>query len=126
MGIEELNSQKSGLLSSISHQQGQLAELQMKLRRVITAKGQFVNNLEAIKQNQEQFKSLEINESSWKGQRATAFKETYEQQVISNLGKFIGELGRVQEDIDQAIRRLEREIAACESSIASWQKCFNG
>ena len=36
----------------------------MKLRRVITAKGQFVNNLEAIKQNQEQFKSLEINESS--------------------------------------------------------------
>ncbi|HDR3524971.1 DUF5082 domain-containing protein [Bacillus pacificus] len=119
MGIEELNSQKSGLLSSISHQQGQLAELQMKLRRVITAKGQFVNNLEAIKQNQEQFKSLEINESSWKGQRATAFKETYEQQVISNLGKFIGELGRVQEDIDQAIRRLEREIAACESSIAS-------
>ncbi|MGR5876593.1 YwqH-like family protein [Bacillus pacificus] len=119
MGIEELNSQKSGLLSSISYQQGQLAELQMKLRRLITAKGQFVNNLEAIKQNQEQFKSLEINESSWKGQRATAFKETYEQQVISNLGKFIGELGRVQEDIDQAIRRLEREIATCESSILS-------
>ncbi|KMP31080.1 hypothetical protein TU52_19985 [Bacillus cereus] len=119
MGIAELNSQKSGLLSSISHQQGQLAELQMKLRRVITAKGKFVSNLEAIKQNQEQFKSLEINESSWKGQRATAFKETYEQQVISNLGKFIGELGRVQEDIDQAIQRLEREIAACESSIAS-------
>ncbi|PEI81617.1 DUF5082 domain-containing protein [Bacillus wiedmannii] len=119
MGIEELNSQKSGLLSSISHQQGQLAELQMKLRRLITAKGKFVNNLEAIKQNQEQFKSLEINESSWKGQRATIFKETYEQQVISNLGKFIGELGRVQEDIDQAIRRLEREIAACESSILS-------
>ncbi|MED3396762.1 MULTISPECIES: YwqH-like family protein [Bacillus cereus group] len=119
MGIEELNSQKSGLLSSISHQQGQLAELQMKLRRLITAKGKFVNNLEAIKQNQEQFKSLEINESSWKGQRATAFKETYEQQVISNLGRFIGELGRVQEDIDQAIRRLEREIATCESSILS-------
>ncbi|MCU5707451.1 DUF5082 domain-containing protein [Bacillus wiedmannii] len=119
MGIAELNSQKSGLLSSISHQQGQLAELQMKLRRLITAKGKFVNNLEAIKQNQEQFKSLEINESSWKGQRATAFKETYEQQVISNLGRFIGELGRVQEDIDQAIRRLEREIAACESSILS-------
>lgn len=117
MGIEELNSQKSGLLSSISHQQGQLAELQMKIRRLITAKGKFVNNLEAIKQNQEQFKSLEINESSWKGQRATTFKETYEQQVISNLGRFIGELGRVQEDIDQAIRRLEREIAACESSI---------
>ncbi|MGQ0419622.1 hypothetical protein ACT4US_08850, partial [Bacillus sp. HC-Mk] len=46
-------------------------------------------------------------------------KETYEQQVISNLGKFIGELGRVQEDIDQAIRRLEREIATCESSILS-------
>ncbi|MCC2376828.1 DUF5082 domain-containing protein [Bacillus wiedmannii] len=119
MGIEELNNQKSGLLSSISHQQGQLAELQMKLRRLITAKGKFVNNLEAIKQNQEQFKSLEINESSWKGQRATAFKETYEQQVISNLGRFIGELGRVQEDIDQAIRRLEREIATCESSILS-------
>ncbi|PEU27300.1 YwqH-like family protein [Bacillus wiedmannii] len=119
MGIEELNSQKSGLLSSISHQQGQLAELQMKLRRLITAKGKFVNNLEAIKQNQEQFKSLEINESSLKGQRATTFKETYEQQVISNLGKFIGELGRVQEDIDQAIRRLEREIATCESSILS-------
>ncbi|MBW3493687.1 MULTISPECIES: DUF5082 family protein [Bacillus] len=119
MGIEELNSQKSGLLSSISHQQGQLAELQMKLRRLITAKGKFVNNLEAIKQNQEQFKSLEINESSWKGQRATTFKEMYEQQVISNLGRFIGELGRVQEDIDQAIRRLEREIAACESSILS-------
>ncbi|MBD8073999.1 YwqH-like family protein [Bacillus thuringiensis] len=119
MGIEELNSQKSGLLSSISHQQGQLAELQMKLRRLITAKGKFVNNLEAIKQNQEQFKSLEINKSSWKGQRATTFKETYEQQVISNLGKFIGELGRVQEDIDQAIRRLEREIATCESSILS-------
>ncbi|PEJ50830.1 YwqH-like family protein [Bacillus wiedmannii] len=119
MGIEELSSQKSGLLSSISHQQGQLAELQMKLRRLITAKGKFVNNLEAIKQNQEQFKSLEINESSWKGQRATAFKETYEQQVISNLGRFIGELGRVQEDIDQAIRRLEREIATCESSILS-------
>ncbi|CRG01625.1 Uncharacterised protein [Streptococcus pneumoniae] len=91
----------------------------MKLRRLITAKGKFVNNLEAIKQNQEQFKSLEINESSWKGQRATTFKETYEQQVISNLGKFIGELGRVQEDIDQAIRRLEREIATCESSILS-------
>ncbi|MEK7016884.1 YwqH-like family protein [Bacillus sp. FSL R9-9410] len=119
MGIEELNSQKSGLLSSISHQQGQLAELQMKLRRLTSAKGKFVNNLEAIKQNQEQFKSLEINESSWNGQRATTFKETYEQQVISNLGKFIGELGRVQEDIDQAIRRLEREIAACESSILS-------
>ncbi|MGG0725614.1 YwqH-like family protein [Bacillus mycoides] len=119
MGVEELNSQKSGLLSSISHQQGQLAELQMKLRRLITAKGKFVNNLEAIKQNQEQFKSLEINESSWKGQRATTFIETYEQQVISNLGRFIGELGRVQEDIDQAIRRLEREIAACESSILS-------
>ncbi|HDR7890159.1 YwqH-like family protein [Bacillus toyonensis] len=119
MGIEELNSQKSGLLSSISHQQGQLAELQMKLRRVITAKGKFVNNLEAIKQNQEQFKSLEINESSWKGQRATTFKEAYEQQVISNLGRFIGELGRVREDIDQAIRRLEREIATCESSILS-------
>ncbi|MBJ7993007.1 YwqH-like family protein [Bacillus mycoides] len=119
MGVEELNSQKSGLLSSISHQQGQLAELQMKLRRLITAKGKFVNNLEAIKQNQEQFKSLEINESSWKGQRAITFKETYEQQVISNLGRFIGELGRVQEDIDQAIRRLEREIATCESSILS-------
>ncbi|PFR81355.1 DUF5082 domain-containing protein [Bacillus cereus] len=119
MGIEELNSQKSGLLSSISHQQGQLAELQMKLRRLITAKGKFVNNLEAIKQNQEQFKSLEVNESSWKGQRATTFKETHEQQVISNLGRFIGELGRVQEDIDQAIRRLEREIATCESSILS-------
>ncbi|HDR4423800.1 TPA: DUF5082 family protein [Bacillus cereus] len=119
MGIEELNSQKSGLLSSISYQQGQLAELQMKLRRLITAKGKFVNNLEAIRQNQEQFKSLEINESSWKGQRATTFKETYEQQVISNLGKFIGELGRVQEDIDQAIQRLEREIATCESSILS-------
>ena len=33
MGIEELNSQKSGLLSSISHQQGQLAELQNEITK---------------------------------------------------------------------------------------------
>lgn len=71
MELSQLNSQKASLLSSISQQQSQLAALQSKKQRLIQAKGQFVNNIGSIRENHEQFKSLEVNDSLWKGRTAT-------------------------------------------------------
>ncbi|CAG9614497.1 hypothetical protein BACCIP111899_03730 [Bacillus rhizoplanae] len=125
MELSQLNSQKTNLLSSISQQQSQLAALQLKRQRLIQAKGQFVNNIGSIRENHEQFKSLEVNDSLWKGKTATTFKSTYEQQVILNLGRFIGELDRVKEDIEHAIQQIERQIDSCESSISSLNRSFS-
>ncbi|MDC2865204.1 YwqH-like family protein [Bacillus sp. BP-3] len=119
MELSQLDSQKANLLSSISQQQSHLAALQLKKQRLVQAKGQFVNNVESIRQNEQQFKSLEINDSLWKGQRATTFKSTYQEQVLSNLGRFIGELDRVKEDIEHEIQRIDGQIASCESAISS-------
>ncbi|MGG2094839.1 hypothetical protein AB1283_20050 [Bacillus sp. S13(2024)] len=63
MELSQLTSQKASLLSSISQQQSHLVALQLKKQRLIQAKRQFVNNIGAIRQNHEQFKSLESNDS---------------------------------------------------------------
>lgn len=118
MDLAMLNSRQASLSNSISHYSAKLAKLREKKRRLLEAQKQFAEDVTGIEATNKLFQALEVQEDGWKGERATAFKTIYEQKVLSNLKKFIGQLGEVDVAISEAIQRIESEIAACEASIS--------
>lgn len=121
MELAALQSQQASLSSSISHYGARLAELKEKKRRLMEAKKKFAKDVIEIEESNRLFQALEVHEDGWKGDRATAFKTTYEQKVLSSLKTFIGRLGEVDGKISEAIQKIESEIATCEASIAAAQ-----